>query len=224
MSTACCSPSAELIRRRRRTLWTVLAINATMFVVELIAGLVAGSVALQADSLDMLGDTLVYGFSLLAVTGTDHARARAAQLKGVIMLAFGVGITIQLVRKVLGAAPPDATVMGWIALLALAANTACLAMLWQHRTDDLNMRSTWICSRNDILANVGVIVAALAVRQLGTAWPDVLVSLAIVVLFLTSATAVLREAHQALRTARRALVQLCRNNICPADSCRCVVA
>jgi Co/Zn/Cd efflux system component len=224
MSASCCSPSAELIRRRRRVLWTVLGVNASMFAVELIAGLIAGSVALQADSLDMLGDALVYGFSLWVVAGTEIARARTAQLKGLIMLGFGLGIALQLARKVVNGAPPDAAMMGGIGLLALAANAICLALLWQHRSDDMNMRSTWICSRNDILANVGVLVAALGVRAVGAAWPDVAVSLAIVALFLWSAGDVLRNASKSLRNARHTLHALCTQGVCPSNACRCPAA
>lgn len=194
MGDACCSPGEIHSARRRRVLWAVLIINAVMFVVELTAGLLAESVALQADSLDMLGDTLVYGFSLMVVAGSMQARVRAAQLKGVIMLGFGLAVFVQVVLKVLYGVAPQPLIVSWTAAAALAANLVCLGLLVRHRSDDINMRSTWICSRNDIFANSGVLLSAAAVAVTASIWPDVVVSLAIVVLFLWSAAGVLREA------------------------------
>jgi Co/Zn/Cd efflux system component len=194
MSDSCCDPGEIHSARRRRVLWAVLWINAVMFVVELTAGLVAESVALQADSLDMLGDTLVYGFSLLVVAGSLRARARAAQLKGAIMLLFGLGVLAQVVWKILHGVPPQPVIVSWTGAAALAANLVCLALLVRHRTDDINMRSTWVCSRNDIVANLGVLASAAAVAAWASIWPDVIVSLLIVALFLGSARQVLREA------------------------------
>lgn len=194
MSDACCTPGEIHSARRRRVLWAVLGINAFMFVVELTAGLIAESVALQADSLDMLGDTLVYGFSLMVVAGSMQARVRAAQLKGVIMLGFGLAVLVQVVLKVLYGVAPQPLIVSWTAAAALFANLICLGLLVRHRGDDINMRSTWICSRNDIFANTGVLLSAAAVALSASIWPDVVVSLLIVVLFLWSATGVLREA------------------------------
>jgi Co/Zn/Cd efflux system component len=202
MSDACCEPNAIDTGRRRRVLWIVLGINAAMFVVELSAGLIAGSVALQADSLDMLGDTLVYGFSLMVVGGSLSSRARAAQLKGWIMLGFGVAVLVQVIAKILSAAPPNALLISGTGLLALVANLTCLGLLYRHRSDDVNMRSTWICSRNDIAANLGVLLAAAGVAVTGSVWPDIAVSLCIVTLFLWSASAVLQAAARELRLAR----------------------
>lgn len=194
MADACCSPGEIHSARRRRVLWAVLGINAVMFVVELTAGLLAESVALQADSLDMLGDTLVYGFSLMVVAGSMQARVRAAQLKGVIMLGFGLAVFVQVVLKVLYGVAPEPLIVSWTAAAALVANLVCLGLLVRHRSDDINMRSTWICSRNDIAANSGVLLSAAAVALSASIWPDVIVSLLIVALFLWSAAGVLREA------------------------------
>lgn len=205
-------------------LWAVLGINAAMFVVELSAGLFAGSVALQADSLDMLGDTLVYGFSLAVVAGSLRARARAAQLKGWIMMAFGVAVLAQIVVKILRGGPPDPLVVSATGFLAFVANLTCLALLYRYRRDDVNMRSTWICSRNDIIANASVMVSAAGVAMLGSIWPDVLVSLGIVTLFVWSATTVLGDAAGELRRTPRPLAVLCRNGLCAADACRCAAA
>lgn len=157
MGHACCSVSEVQTQQRRRTLRLVLGINAAMFVVEFVSGFLAGSVALQADSLDMLGDALVYGFSLAVIGGSLRVRARAAQLKGAIMLLFGLGVSAQVALKILSGAPPNAALVSGTGLFALAANLACVALLYRHRSDDLNMRSTWICSRNDIVANLGVL-------------------------------------------------------------------
>jgi len=225
MAQSCCSPSEAETGRRRRVLWLVLIINATMFVVELAAGLLAGSVALQADSLDMLGDALVYGFSLAVVAGSLQSRARTAQLKGVIMLLFGLGVLVQVVMKILWGLPPHALIVTGTGAAALIANLACVGLLFRHRTDDINMRSTWVCSRNDIVANLGVLGSAAAVAAFASIWPDVLVSLGIVALFLWSAVDVLREAaRQVCLSEPTNVVELCRNGICPANACHCVAA
>lgn len=198
---SCCSTDAVRNTDRRRVLWAVLAINATMFVVELVAGWLAGSVALQADSLDMLGDTLVYGFSLAAVTRDAVFKGRTAMLKAAIMFTFAAVILAQVAAKLVTGTVPDADVVGVIAFVALAANLVCLTLLFRHRGDDINMRSTWICSRNDIAANVAVIVSAAAVALTASIWPDVIVSLAIVALFVRSASGVWKEARLEARAA-----------------------
>jgi Co/Zn/Cd efflux system component len=197
-------------------------INATMFLVELGAGLLAGSVALQADSLDMLGDALVYGFSLAVVGRTVRWQARAAQLKGAVMLFFGLAVLGQVALKVLRGVPPDPAIVSGTGALALVANVACLGLLFRHRADDINMQSTWVCSRNDILANTGVIVSAAGVAFVGSIWPDVLVSLAIVALFLHSARKVLAAAALEIIASRQQPAgALCHNGVCPATACRC---
>ena len=200
---SCCSTEAVQNADRRRVLWLVLGINATMFVVEMIAGYLAGSVALQADSLDMLGDTLVYGFSLAAVTRGSMWKGRTAMLKAAIMFGFAAVILVQVVAKLITQTVPTAEVVGAIALLALAANLVCLSLLYRHRSDDINMRSTWVCSRNDIVANVSVIVSAAAVAATASIWPDVIVSLAIVALFVRSAAGVWKEARGEARMKQR---------------------
>lgn len=223
MEQCCPAPDDRLGNAsRRRVLWLVLAINATMFVVELGFGLLAGSVALQADSLDMLGDALVYGVSLAVVGRSVRWRARAAQLKGAVMLAFGLAVSGQVVLKLLYGLPPHAGIVSATGALALMANLACLGLLYRHRADDVNMHSTWICSRNDILANAGVIVSAGGVALFASMWPDVVVSIAIVALFLRSAVTVLTAATAAVATGeRRNEEPLCRNGLCPATACRC---
>jgi Co/Zn/Cd efflux system component len=183
--------------RQRRVLHVVLWINAAMFVGELGAGLVAHSTALIADSVDMLGDAIVYGFSLYVVGRGPQWQARGALLKGGIMVAFGIGVLAEVASKLARGLTPDASIMSTVALVALAANAFVLAFLSQHRTDDINMRSAWLCSRNDVIANAGVIVAGSGVALTGSAWPDIGVGLAIAALFLLSAAAIIRQARMA---------------------------
>jgi cation diffusion facilitator family transporter len=205
MDSGCQAKAGELAAlrgRQSRVLWIVLAINAAMFVLELVAGLLAGSVALQADSLDMLGDTLVYGVSLLVLARGARWKAGVALLKGVIMAAFGLGVLVEAGNKVLVGVVPDAHLMGITSFLALAANAACVYLLTRHRADDLNMRSTWLCSRNDIAANTGVLLAAGGVQLTTSRWPDLLISLVITALFLGSAWSVLRAAGAQLGLQR----------------------
>ncbi|MDZ7750953.1 MAG: cation transporter [Gammaproteobacteria bacterium] len=207
----CCSnagcETAKLRESQAGTLKAVLLINAAMFAAELTAGLVAGSTALLADSLDMLGDTLVYGFSLYVVARSDGWKAGSAFVKSGIMAAFGLFVLGQAVYKVLHPALPEAGIIGAMGLLALAANTVCFALLWRHRAADVNMRSVWLCSRNDIIANLGVLAAAAGVWLLHSQWPDVVIGLAIALLFLHSALAVFRDALQTHRAHRRRLTE-----------------
>ena len=194
---ACCEQKAEEIKtlrgEHRKVLIAVLVINAVLFVVEAGAGLLAHSTALLADSLDMLGDSLVYGFSLYVLWRSAEWRATAAVLKGIVMAAFGVGVLAEAVYKVTAAVVPVAETMGIIGLLVLLGNGLCFLLLFRHRSDDLNMRSTWLCSRNDIMANLAVLVAVAGVRIFDSGWPDILVGAAIAGLFLRSALTVLQE-------------------------------
>ena len=201
--TDCCNDKAceiEALRDRQgSTLKTVLGINAVMFIVELAAGLISGSVSLLADSLDMLGDALVYGFSIYVVARGARMKAIAAMFKGGIMAAFGLFVFGQAVYKVVFPQVPVFEAIGAIGLLALAANSICFVLLWRHRADDINMSSVWLCSRNDIVANVSVLFAAAGVWLTDSGWPDILVGLALAALFLRSALFVLRGAITARR-------------------------
>jgi Co/Zn/Cd efflux system component len=193
----CCNDKAceidALRSRQSSTLKIVLGINAVMFVVELTAGLVASSVSLVADSLDMLGDALVYGFSIFVVARGPRMKAIAALFKGGIMAAFGLFVLGQAIRRIVIPHVPVFETIGAIGLLALSANGLCLALLWRHRADDINMSSVWLCSRNDIIANVSVLFAALGVWLTHLGWPDILVGLALAALFLRSALFVVRR-------------------------------
>jgi Co/Zn/Cd efflux system component len=190
---------------QRRILRVVLGINAAMFVVELVAGLLAHSTSLLADSADMLGDALVYAFSLYVIGRGPAWQARAALLKGGIMAAFGAGVLVEVGTKIARGVTPSAEIMSGVGLAALIANTSVLLMLRPHRADDLNMRSVWICSRNDVVANVGVLVAAFGVALTGSAWPDIAVGLGIAALFVASALDVIRAALRPAAPAHSAL-------------------
>ena len=195
----CCEITADFTERQRRVLRVVLWVNVAMFLVESTAGLLAHSTALLADSVDMLGDAIVYGFSLYVVARGPVWQARGALLKGVIMAAFGAGVLAEVALKLIGGVVPAAQTMGAIGTLALAANVLCLVLLWARRTDDVNMRSAWTCSLNDVAGNVGVLLAGVGVALTGRAWPDIAVGLLIAALFATSAVSVIRDARRHLR-------------------------
>jgi Co/Zn/Cd efflux system component len=174
----------------------VLWINVAMFLAESVAGILAHSTALFADSVDMLGDAIVYGFSLYVVSRGRPWQARAALLKGTLMAAFGVGVLAQAGLKIARGLSPTVEVMGGVGVVALAANLFCLLLLWRRRGDDINMLSAWVCSRNDVIGNVGVLVAAAAVAATGSPWPDIVVGLLVAAVFGRSAIQVIRDASR----------------------------
>lgn len=200
---SCCegkSCALEALRgRQSRTLKIVLAINVVLFLVEFTAGLVASSTALMADSLDSLGDATVYAFSLYVLFKSERWRAGAALLKGLVMLGFGIGVTAALIGRMLVPAAPVAEMIGGFGLFALACNVTCLVLLTRHRSDDINMESVWLCSRNDIVANGGVLLAAAGVALTGSMWPDLAIGAVIAFMFLRSALYVLTQAVRQLR-------------------------
>lgn len=203
----CCSKKqtelAKLAQRedQRRVLLIVLAINAVMFFGEFGAGIIAGSVALMADAVDMFGDAMVYGLSLYALDRSVRWQNGAAVAKGVFILLFGLGVLVQVGVKIQTGVPPSSTTMLAVGAIALVANLVCLALLWRFRKQDLNMSSTFECSRNDVISNCGVLVAAIAVGMLNSAWPDIIIGLVIAALFLRSAYKVLSEAWPAFRAS-----------------------
>ncbi|MDE0481928.1 MAG: cation diffusion facilitator family transporter [Candidatus Poribacteria bacterium] len=223
----------QLRERQSKTLWIVLGINGVMFCLELCVGLLAGSVALQADSLDMLSDTLVYGFSLYAIGKSNQWRAGSALLKGSIMAIFGIGVLFQTVHKFLAGGIPESHFMFLMSMLALIANASCLLLLSKHKTDDINMRSTWVCSRNDIIANTSVFVAAALVAITQSKLPDVVVGLLITSIFLKSAISILKDSYRELRQPTEhlsesssipkllATPELCATGTCPVNACLC---
>lgn len=205
MSADCCSAKSatlETLARQadqRRVLVIVLAINAVMFVLEFGAGVIAGSAALMADASDMLGDALVYAVSLYALARSDRWKAGAAMLKGVVILALGIGIAVNVALKIHSGVPPSSTLMLGFGALALVANLVCFRLLTRFRHQDVNMASTWECSRNDLINNTGVILAAVLVWWLASPWPDIVIGSLMALVFLRSAFRVMREAAPQLR-------------------------
>ena len=202
MDSCCENKAGELAQLRAsqsRVLYIALAINAVMFVVEFSAGWIASSTALLGDSLDMFGDASVYALTLFVLDRSRRARAGAALFKGGFMLLFGLVVVADAIRKLVIQEVPAAEWMGAVGALALFANGVCFVLLYRHRADDLNMRSTWMCSRNDLFANSSVIIAAGLVALTNTLWPGIIVGLAIAALFLHSAWQVIREGMEEWR-------------------------
>jgi Co/Zn/Cd efflux system component len=183
----------------KRALWAVIAINATMFVVEMAAGMLAGSQALKADALDFLGDTATYTITLLVIGMPLVWRARAALFKGLSLGAMGLWVLGSTAYHVLVLGVPQAEVMGAIGFLALVANLTSVLLLLKYRDGDANVRSVWLCSRNDAIGNLAVIVAASGVWATGTAWPDLIVAGIMASLFLWSSAQIVRQALAELR-------------------------
>jgi Co/Zn/Cd efflux system component len=206
MADCCCTPPpVHLDPHRahaaayRRVLWVVLAINGVMFVVEIGAGLVAGSASLQADALDFLGDAANYAISLIVVGMALRYRATAALAKGVTMGLFGLWVIGTVVWHAVHGTLPSAFAMGAVGFAALAANAASFGLLWVYRSGDANMRSAWICTRNDVLSNLAVLLAALGVFGTGTGWPDIIVAATMAALALQGAIIVVHQSLAELR-------------------------
>ncbi len=205
MSKHCCQAKAGELSKLRgqqaRVLWTVLLINAVMFTVEFGAGLRAASLSLVGDSLDMLGDALVYASSLYVLNKSAKAQAGAAFLKGVVMFCFAIAVFARASYQLFASTSPEASLMGLVGLLALAANGLCLLLLMRHRQDNLNMASVWLGSRNDIIANTAVLIAAALVLLTHSIWPDLAVGLLLTVVFAKSAGHVLSKSWRELQQA-----------------------
>lgn len=204
MSASCCSnqPRFEgLSPAYRRVLWAVIAINGTMFLAEMIAGHVAGSQALQADALDFAADSLTYALTLAVIGRSLRLRSAAALFKGVSLLVLGLWVAGSTLWQVWAGGVPEAPIMGIFGALALAANLLSLALLLRWREGDANVRSVWLCSRNDAIGNVAVMVAALGVFGTAAAWPDLLVAAIMSALFLSSAWQIIRRALAERREA-----------------------
>ncbi len=191
----CHDAPAHASPRYRRVLWIALVLNALMFVVEISAGFRSGSVSLLADAIDFFGDAANYAVSLAVLTMALAWRARAAFVKGLCMLGFGLFVIGKTLWAARTGTPPEALTMGIISLLALAVNVGVAMMLYAWREGDANMRSVWLCSRNDAIGNVAVLLAALGVAGTRTAWPDLAVALGMGALALSSAYSVLRQAR-----------------------------
>ena len=205
MSAHCCdhghghASAAAASPVYRRVLWIALAVNLVMFVIEIGAGVAAGSASLLADSLDFLGDAANYGVSLFVLSMALHWRARASLLKAASMAAFGLWVAGTTIAHALSGTVPEAPIMGAIGALALAANLGVALLLYRWRDGDSNMRSVWICTRNDAIGNLAVLAAALGVFGSGSGWPDYLVAAIMSGLALVGAFQVARAALAELR-------------------------
>jgi Co/Zn/Cd efflux system component len=200
MSADCCHGKGEELERIalhkdiRRVLVVVMMLNLLMFVIEFAAGIIADSAALMADSVDMLGDGLVYGISLYALDRSLRWRAGMALAKGGFILALGLGVLVEIVLKMIWGQPPASGLMLIFGGMALVANLSCVALLWPYRRHDVNLSSTFECSRNDVVANLGVIAAAIAVAFTQSPWPDIAIAAVIAFLFFRSALRVIADA------------------------------
>ncbi len=205
MSSRCCDSGCSTPAVNpsfRKALWVALAINLIMFVVEIISGLRSGSVSLLADAIDFAGDAANYGITLVVLSMGLVWRSRAAMVKGLTMLAFGVFVLGRAGWSVYADVVPEPLTMGVIGTLALIANVVVALMLYAFREGDSNMRSVWLCSRNDAIVNVAVMIAAAGVFGTGAAWPDLVVALVMAGLALSAGFSVVRQARQELASHR----------------------
>ena len=204
MSAHCQDKSCESVTantpRYRRVLWAALIVNAAMFFVEIWGSSLASSASLLADSVDFMGDAANYGISLLVLSMGVTWRARAAMLKGLSMGAFGLMVLAKATWDFFHGTMPEPLTMSLIALLALVANVTVAVLLYAYREGDANMRSVWLCTRNDAIGNVAVMSAAFAVFITGSNWPDLFVALGMASLAISSAVSVIRQARRELQT------------------------
>lgn len=205
MSARCChaeKASAINTTRYRRVLWAALVINAVMFLVEIVSGMVAGSVSLQADALDFLADAANYGISLFVLSAALTVRARASLFKGGSMLLFGIWVAGSTGWHAWQGTVPDVVTMGFVGLAALLANLIVLVLLWAYREGDSNMRSVWLCSRNDVIGNVAILLAALGVFGTGAGWPDIIVAAIMSTLALQSGWLIVKQAKHEMKHSK----------------------
>ena len=189
----------DLIGKLKLVLYAVFFINAGMFVVELVGGLIANSSSLIADSLDMFGDAVVYGLSLFVLTKHEKIQAKASLMKGIIMLLFGGYVFWDVLNKIVNPTVPTAETISLIGSLALVANIICFILLTRHKGENINLKSAWTCSRNDLFGNVGVIGAGILVGYFSSMWPDVIIGLGIAALVSYFSISVIRESLVQMR-------------------------
>ena len=210
MSVHCCNTETQPFEgaspRYRRILWLVIALNALMFGVEVVAGALSGSMALQADALDFAADAATYGLTLYMIGKPDRWRATAALVKAGSLALMGSYVLGATLYRVFATATPEPLVMGAVGVAALAVNVTAALLLFRFRDGDANVRSVWLCSRNDAIGNVAVMLAALGVFGTGTAWPDLGVAAIMAGLFLYSSASILRQSLGELRASRHAHV------------------
>lgn len=203
MAKSCCDKKSDelfqLAKKQSGILKFALVINLGMFLVESYYGFVANSVSLLADSLDMLGDAMVYGFSLYVLRKDIKWNIAASILKGLAMFIFGTGVLVNACIRFFSHATPSFETMGAVGIAALVANILCAFLLLRHKSDDLNMRSAWLCSRNDVIANIGVLIAAWAVMTFSSKFPDLFVGIIISFIVIKSSVGILRDSVQEYR-------------------------
>lgn len=207
----CCSKKASELeamkqKKQAKVLWAVLIINAVMFFIEMYSGFTSRSTALMSDGLDMLGDAFVYGFSIFVIARSLKWKTTAALSKALIMCGFGLIVLGKIIYQLLNPSIPIHQTMGIIGGLALAANTTCFFLLYKFRSQDTNMTSTWLCSRNDIIANIGVLIAAWSVSLTHSIYPDIIVGLIITAIFLSSSVHVLKLALNDLKQKEKVTI------------------
>ena len=195
MTDDCCSIEVES-KEQARVLWMVLGINAAMFVAEFIAGVIAQSTGLIADSLDMLADAAVYCVSLYAVGWSASLKNRAATLSGVLQILLAVSVAVEILRRTIMGSEPEPTLMIGVSLIALVANVICLTLIAKHRDGEVHMRASWVFSKNDVIANVGVIAAGGLVLLLDAHWPDLVIGALIVFVVLRGGISILADAKR----------------------------
>ena len=195
MTDDCCSIEVES-KEQARVLWMVLGINAAMFVAEFIAGVIAQSTGLIADSLDMLADAAVYCVSLYAVGWSASLKNRAATLSGVLQILLAVSVAVEILRRTIMGSEPEPSLMIGVSLIALVANVICLALIAKHRDGEVHMRASWVFSKNDVVANVGVIAAGGLVLLLDAHWPDLVIGALIVFVVLRGGISILADAKR----------------------------
>ncbi|PAL19790.1 cation transporter [Sphingopyxis sp. GW247-27LB] len=200
--SVCASTKTSNDPRWRRALWIALGVNASMFAVELLAGSAAHSRALQADALDFLGDGANYAIALLVAGMALAWRSRAALAKGLTLMGFGAWVLATAVQAAITGATPEPETMGIVGFMALVANAGVALLLYRFRTGDANMRSVWICSRNDAIGNIAVMAAALGVFGTGEAWPDLVVAAILASLGISGGWQIVRHAMEELRPVR----------------------
>ena len=195
MAEDCCSIEVDSAEQAR-ILWIVLGINAAMFVAEFVAGLIAQSTGLIADSLDMLADAAVYGVSLYAVGRSAGLKRRAAMLSGVLQVMLALSVAGEILRRMIVGSEPEPTFMIGVSLIALVANVICLALIAKHRDGEVHMRASWVFSKNDVIANVGVIAAGGLVLLLDEHWPDLVIGSLIVIVVFRGGISILVDAKR----------------------------
>ncbi len=207
MSVQCCDHEGQnrfdgASPRYRRVLWLVIGLNAAMFVAEIVAGALAGSMSLQADALDFAADAATYGLTLFMIGRALVWRASAALFKGMSLAVMGTYVLSATIYRVFVFGTPEPLVMGAVGFVALAVNLGSALLLYRFRDGDANVRSVWLCSRNDAIGNVAVMLAAVGVFGTGTAWPDLAVAAMMAALFLWSSIQIIGQARGELRRAR----------------------